>query len=618
MENIHKVIDPLFLDDLKAEYEDARQVKNLSKRNKRLLELQDKLSKLKFLDPACGSGNFLTETYTSLRTLENDIIRIVFQGQKSFEFADPIKVSLSQFFGIEINDFAVSVAKTALWIAESQMMLKTKDIVQKELDFLPLKSNANIHEGNALRIDWNDVIGSSDLSYIMGNPPFVGMKYQSKTQKEDILLTNVQLKGLDYVTCWFYKSFEFMKGTNIKAALVSTNSICQGEQVARFWQPLTSQGLKIIFSYRTFSWENLSNNSGSAHVHCIIVGFKDGDQKNKKIFDGNKVIPAININPYLLAAEDRFVTSRNSALYDVHKMIAPNKPCDYNHLKVEPDEYKDMVKKCPISKTYLKRMVGAQELLKDKERWCLWLVDCDPKVLKQMPPVLERVKLCKEARIKANTAESLKLSLTPSLFREQQNPKKFLIIPCVSSERRDYIPMKFLDNNWIPVMGTLIIPNATLFEFGVITSSVHMSWMRTVAGRLKSDYRYSKDIVYNNFPWPQPTAEQKSEIEKTAVRILEVREKFPTNSLSDLYDPDVMPLELRKAHIANDKAVLSSYGFKPSITEFEIVGELFKLYEKRLIEIEKEEKKAKKEAKAVKLATRKKSDLNELQQKARK
>jgi len=439
----------------------------------------------------------------------------------------------------------------------------------------------------------------------MGNPPFVGMKYQSSIQKEDIQRVNPELKGLDYVTCWFYKSFEFTKGTPVKTALVSTNSICQGEQVAKFWRPLIEDGLEIIFAYRSFIWENISTTKGIAHVHCVIIGFQNFPSRNKFIYDTDGVKKVKNINAYLVDAEDMFIDSVNTSLFPVHKMIAPNKPCDYNHLKVEPDEYKEMIEKCPRSAKYLKRMVGAQEFIKNKERWCLWLVNCPPAELKKMPPVMDRVSQCKKARIEANTSESLRLAKTPTLFREQLNPDNYLIIPCVSSENRTYIPMGLLNGDYIPVMGTLIIPDATKYELGVLTSSVHMAWMRTVAGRLEMRYRYSKDIVYNNFPWPNLTDKQKQQIEETAQAILNARAAHPESSLADLYDPLTMPEDLRKAHENNDKVVKRAYGFKPSMSEPEIVAELFRLYDERVKELEKEAKEAKETAKAEKAATSK-------------
>lgn len=585
IENIHKVIDPLFLDDLKEELQEIKQISVIKTKKKKLTEFQDKLASLKFLDPACGSGNFLTETYLSLRKLENEVIFELTGGQIGFgdESFSPIKVSIGQFYGIEINDFAVTVARTALWIAESQMMKETENILHITLDFLPLKSYTNITEGNALRIDWNDVVPKEKLNYIMGNPPFVGSKYSSEMQKRDMDYVfenskNIKYRTLDYVSCWYYLATKYIKGTMIHVAFVSTNSISQGEQTEILWRPLFELGIKIDFAYQTFRWD--SEASIKAHVHCIIIGFSTCGKDTKYIFNKNTIKKVSNINAYLIEAPNVFIASRNTPIENSKKMIAPNKPCDYNNLKIEENEYDEFVKKCPNSKNWIKRMVGAQEFINNKIRYCLWLVNCSPEELKAMPQVLDRVKKCKEDRLKANTTESLKLAETPTLFREQINPDSYLLIPCVSSERRKYVPIGFLDKNTIPVMGTLIIPNADLYDFGILTSNVHMAWMRVVAGRLKSDYRYSKDIVYNNFPWCNPTEEQKKKIEKTAQAILDARALYPNSSLADLYDELTMPKELRKAHQENDKAVMEAYGFDwKKMTESDCVAELFKMYQ---------------------------------------
>lgn len=605
IENIHKVIDPLFLDDLKYELLDIKEETEVRTKKRKLENLHNKLSKLKFLDPACGSGNFLTETYLSIRRLENEIIKmkIDINSKKgdsnqirlvdSIEgLENPIRVSISQFSGIEINDFAVTVAKTALWIAESQMMDETSEILHMPIDFLPLKSYANIVEGNALRMDWNDVVDKSELNYIMGNPPFVGSKYSNATQKNDmdfVFSKDVKsFKKLDYVSSWYLLAAKFIKGTDIKVAFVSTNSISQGEQVGILWPTIFKLGMKIDFCHKTFIWDSEAN--AKAHVHCVIIGFSSININTKKIiYDSEKINYPKNINPYLIDAPTVFIYSRKNRISEkVPNMIAPNKPCDYNFLKLEENEYKEFIEKDPKTEKWIKRMVGAQEFIKNKKRYCLWLVGCSPKEIKEMPLIMDRVKKCKEARINANTKESLKLSETPTLFREQINPDKYLIIPCVSSENRRYIPMGFLDKNSIPVMGTLIIPTAKLYHFGILTSNVHMAWMRTVCGRLKSDYRYSKDIVYNNFPWPEVSEKDKAKIEETAQAILDARELYPDSSLADLYDETLMPAELLKAHRANDRAVMNAYGFtKKGMTESECVSELMKLYVKKLEELEK-------------------------------
>lgn len=583
IENIHKVIDPLFYDDLCKEFEEIKNIKVTKTRNAKIEEFRDKLSGLTFLDPACGSGNFLTETYLSLRRLENEAIELMQNGQMTLGGFIPIKVQIDQFYGIEINDFAVTVAKTALWIAESQMMQKTEEIMYKKLEFLPLKSYMNIVEGNALRVDWNDVVPAEKLNYIMGNPPFVGSKYSSVEQKKEMdnvfARTDNKYRKLDYVTCWYMLAAKYIKDTSIRVALVSTNSISQGEQVDILWRALSPYNLKIDFAHTTFRWD--SEASIMAHVHCVIIGFSSEKVKTKKyLFSSDKAKKVQNINGYLISAPNVYISSRNVPICNIPKMIAPNKPCDYNFLKVEPNEYKTFVEKEPNSKKYLKRMVGAQEFINNKERYCLWLVDCTPKELSRMPMVLDRVKKCKEARIKAGTEESLKLANTPTLFREQLNPNKYLLVPCVSSEKRKYVPIGFLDKNTIPVMGTLIVPGTTIYHFGVLTSSIHMAWMRAVCGRLEMRYRYSKDIVYNNFPWPKSTEKQKKQIEKTAQMILDARAKYPDSSLADLYDDTMMPVELRNAHLMNDKAVMVAYGFAGKIkSESECVAELMKMYQ---------------------------------------
>ena len=586
IENIHKVIDPLFLNELRDRLNEAESYKNEKTRNEKLIEFQNYIASLNFLDPACGSGNFLTETYLSLRRLENEALEVMSHGMMMLDMSGIIKVSIQQFYGIEINDFAVKVAKTALWIAEAQMWNETKKIVSTTSnigDFLPLETYDNIIEANALRIDWNDVIPNTKCNYIMGNPPFVGSKYSDKEQKSDMDYvfennSKIKYRTLDYVTCWFYLASNYILGTEIKCAFVSTNSITQGEQTEIIWEPIIEMGITINFAYRTFRWD--SEASIKAHVHCVIIGFCCKNLVDKKfIFDNGKVLKTNNINPYLVSAPNVFIKSRNKPFDLRKKMIAPNKPCDYNNLKIEKNEYDDFISKCPQSKKWIKKMVGAQEFINNKERYCLWLVGCKPSELRSMPLVLERVNKCRDDRIKANTEESLKLANTPTLFREQINPKSYLIIPCVSSERRRYIPIGFLNDETIPVMGTLIIPNADLYEFGILTSNVHMSWTRTVCGRLKSDYRYSKDIVYNNFPLPNPTKEQKDKIEKTAQAILDARAKYPDSSLADLYDELTMPSDLRKAHQENDKAVMEAYGFNwKKMTESDCVAELMKMY----------------------------------------
>ena len=604
VENIHKVIDPLFLDDLKQQLNDILAEPVIKQRQKRLREFQDHLASLTFLDPACGSGNFLTETYLSLRKLENRVIRALYEGHSMFiggeDFINPVKVSIYQFHGIEINDFAVTVAATALWISEAQMLAETERIVSHDFEFLPLKDYPNIVEANALRIDWrslfNQTTEQSETSeqsphlpdYIMGNPPFIGYSLQSKAQKDDILSVFVDTKGkpfktagkIDYVAGWYYKAAQLIQGTSIHAALVSTNSITQGEQVAAIWKPLKEMfNIKIDFAHRTFRWD--SEASLKAHVHCVIVGFSWEDNKDKKdkiIFDNGQVIYAKKINGYLIDAHDVYIESRKLPLCSVPEMVAGNRPADGGNLIIESKDYMDFIVQEPEAKKFIKHLIGAAEYINNRERYCLWLKDASPAELRHMPLILERIRRCKEDRENAPDLGRQKLADTPHLFREQLNPDTYIVVPYTSSENRIYIPIGFLGADIIPTDALRIIPDASLYHFGVLESSVHMAWMRVICGRLKSDYRYSKDIVYNNFPWPEVNDEQREKIEQTAQGILDARALYPDSSLADLYDPVTMPPELRKAHRENDHAVMAAYGFDTTMNESEIVAQLFSLY----------------------------------------
>lgn len=669
IENIHKVIDPLFMNDLWEDFDGIvpSATKALTKtQQQKLLDLQNKLGSLKFLDPACGSGNFLTETYTSLRKLENQILKLLMADKIVMgEIVNPVKVSITQFYGIEINDFAVNVAKTALWIAESQMLRETETIVQQDIDFLPLTSNTTIVEGNALRMDWTRLDSSASESdalvadklniiqvddidsltvndirrpykqkkneitvitreveykvskdfdyssitsmakqsvnhydYIMGNPPFVGYGLQTKEQKEETQSIYVDENGkpyktagkIDYVANWYFKAIKLIQGTNTKCAFVSTNSITQGEQVAGVWKPLFDRfNIQIDFAYRTFRWN--SESEQVAHVHCVIVGFYSPAValeraqgvigSTKRIFqpDG-KIINTKNINAYLMDAPNIFVESRKHPLCKVPLMTTGNRPADGGHLIIEANEYDEFIRKEPEAKKFIKRLIGSEEFINNKPRYCLWLVDATPAQIKGMHEVYKRVQACKLNRESSPDEGRQKLALRPALFRETNNPKKYIIVPKVSSEKRRYIPMGFFDNKTISTDLNFIIPDATLYHFGVLTSNIHMAWVRAVCGRLKSDYRYSKDIVYNNFPWSNPNGTQKAKIEATAQAILDIRAKYPDSSLADLYDELTMPADLRKAHTENDHAVMEAYGFSPQMTEDEIVAELFKMYEK--------------------------------------
>lgn len=588
IENIHKVIDPLFLDELREEFEAVKALKQPKYRAEKIDLFREKLSKLTFLDPACGSGNFLTETYISLRRLENEALRIKFKENMVMDFTDAICVSIGQFYGIEINDFAVTVAKTALWIAESQMMRETEEIINANLDFLPLKSYANIIEGNALRLDWETVIPKEKLSYIMGNPPFVGYSLQSAEQKQDILSIYVDEKGkpyktagkIDYVSGWYFKAAKLMQGTEIRTAFVSTNSITQGEQVAGVWKPLCDQfNIHIDFAHRTFRWD--SEASLKAHVHCVIVGFSTAPKERlKELYSSERMQYAENINFYLVNADTIFINSISKPICTVPKMLSGNRPTDGGHLILSSEEKDELLKSEPQAAKYIKRFMMGYEFINDVPRYCLWLVGLSPSELRQMPLVQRRVALCKEARENSPDEGRKKLAQTPTLFREQLNPQYFIAIPKVSSENRKYIPMGYLSNEVIAGDKLFMIPDATLYHFGVLTSNVHMAWTRAVCGRLKSDYSYSINIVYNNFPWPEASEEQKAKIERTAQGILDARALYPDCSLADLYDEVAMPPELRRAHQENDRAVMQAYGFDvKTMTESTCVAELMKRYQ---------------------------------------
>ena len=597
IENIHKVIDPLFLDKLKDELNEIRQFKQFKTVEQRAKQFQSKLSSLTFFDPACGSGNFLTETYISLRRLENEAIKLYMGDSVAFDVGQElVKVQLSQFYGIEINDFAVSVAKTALWIAESQMLEETKDIVYANIDFLPLKSYTNIVEGNALEIDWETVVPKDRLSYIIGNPPFLGYSLQSPKQKTDLLSVYVDETGkpyktagkIDFVSAWYFKASQIMQNTSIRTALVSTNSITQGEQVASVWRPLYERfGIQIDFAHQTFKWN--SEAKDKAAVHCVIIGFSCTENKDIKfLFNGENIELVDELNPYLKPGKTVFIENISSPICPVTKMTTGNRPADGGHLIIEAEEYADFIRREPKAQKYIKRLTGAAEFINNKDRYCLWLVDVSPKELRTMPLVMNRIELCRQARL-AGAPDRQKLASTPTVFREQKNPESYIIVPSTSSENRRYIPIGFLDGETIPTNSATIIEDVTLYDFGILTSNVHMAWMRTVAGRLKSDYRYSAKIVYNNFPWPEVTDAQKEIISKTAQAILDARALYPDSSLADLYDELTMPVELRKAHQANDMAVMKAYGFqkivdgkKTWLTESETVARLFEMYEAKV------------------------------------
>ena len=584
IENIHKVIDPLFLNDLRSELDEILEEKVERQRIRKLDSYQDKLASLTILDPACGSGNFLTETYLSLRRLENEVIRERYHGQMMMgEFLNPIKVSIQQFYGIEINDFAVTVATTALWISEAQMLAETERIIHQDIDFLPLKSYTNIYEGNALRTDWETIVPKDHLNYIIGNPPFVGYAYQTKEQKEDL---KDLMKGfgnnIDYVAGWYYKASEMMLHTNIQATLVSTNSITQGEQVAAIWKPMFEKfGIHFDFAYRTFRWD--SEASLKAHVHCVIIGFSAcNNQREKTIYlNDNQSIHADNINGYLLDAPTIFIEKNSKPLCDVPSMVRGSSPIDDGNLLLTIEEKEDYLQKEPQGEKYLRPFMMGKDFIDRKPRWCFWLVGANPSDLKGCPILKKRIEAVREFRLKSSKAATVQSAGTPTLFGEMRPcESEYVAIPKVTSENRRYVPIDYLKENIIAGDKLFQMPNASLYHFGVLTSNVQMAWMRAVCGRLKSDYSYSNTIVYNNFPWPNPTDEQRTKIEQTAQAILDARALYPTSSLADLYDELTMPVELRRAHQDNDRAVMAAYGFPiKTMTESQCVAELFKLYQ---------------------------------------
>ena len=638
IENIHKVIDPLFLNDLRRELDDILEEKVEKQRKRKLSEYQMKLSSLTFLDPACGSGNFLTETYLSLRRLENEAIREMYHGQMMMgEFVNPIKVNIQQFYGIEINDFAVTVATTALWISEAQMLAETEKIIHQDIDFLPLKSYFNIREGNALRMDWDVIEVPSDIptiyvknaylihdkseammasepdayyddanvvmrhyqdgpkeealryqvhyDYIIGNPPFVGKKEQTSEQKEDLTrIFDKKARGIgniDYVAGWYKKALNTLNGTKTKVAFVSTNSITQGEQVPILWRELYKQDINIIFARRSFRWD--SEASEKAHVHCVIIGFVRGEYDGEKyIYDGEAVKEVSQINPYLVEGSPLFIDKSDHPICDVPEILYGSMPIDDGHLILDKEEVEALLQESADNQRFIRKYAGGAEIINCRERWCLWLKGASPAEIRKSAFISLRVQLTREFRAASNRPQTLKLADTPWLFGEIRQPDTYmLVIPKVSSERRRYIPIAFVSPDIIINGSALIVPNATLYDFGVIISNVHMAWMRAVCGRMKSDYQYSGSNVYNNFPWPHPTDEQKTRIEQTAQAILDARALYPDSSLADLYDELTMPVELRKAHQDNDRAVQQAYGFpvKNTFTESHCVTELFKLYQ---------------------------------------
>ena len=593
-ENIHKVIDPLFLDDLKEELKSicAEEGTTPRKRENALKRFHEKICSLTFFDPACGSGNFLTETYTCLRKLEDTVLNELRKGQTGFSLGDEEetgkRVSLNQFYGIEINDFAVTVAETALWISRLKANGETSMFYDAGGDDFPLSEKAHIVEGNALRIDWNSVLPASECNYIMGNPPFIGSSFCSSEQKNDIVKIFGKIKlsnSLDYVSGWYYKACEtLINNSEIKAALVSTNSITQGEQVAPLWGTLYSRfGITISFAWKPFIWNNEAKNQ--AHVHCVIIGFCKSPKKSEKIIFDTKGETKVtsNINPYLSAAPFAVIESRNKPLCNVPILTKGNQPTDNGNFLLSSEEYSKLIKDYPEMEPFIRRYIGARDYLNENNiRYCIWLKDVPLTKYQHCIPIMERINAIREFRLKSSAEPTRKFAEKPwQFFSTPQNDDNFIVVPRVSSQRRFYIPMGFMDSNVIAADSLSIICGANIYHLGILSSQFHNAWMRVIAGRLKSDYRYS-GVVYNNFIWPDATDSQKAKIIELTNNILILRNRYSQKTLAELYDPDKMPSDLLAAHRANDSAVEAAYGVDFNGDEEKIVAHLFKLYAEKL------------------------------------
>jgi len=584
-QNILKLIGPLFLDDLRAEFERIKGSRN------KLMEFHQRLARLKFLDPACGCGNFLVISYRELRLLELDILRELYKKKtdRLLNVSQIVFLDVDQFYGIEIEEFPAQIAQVALWMTDHQMNMRISEAFGQYFRRLPLKKSPNIVCGNALRMDWESVVKPAELSYILGNPPFVGAKYMNDAQRDDVFSVMGDIKGyglLDYVSCWYVKAAKFMKqNRNIETAFVSTNSISQGEQVGVLWAELYQQNCRINFAHRTFQWN--SDARGKAAVHCVIIGFAYKQRSEKFIFDYETpvsephALKANNINPYLVDGPDLVLARRNKPLCDVPEIGIGNKPIDDGNYLFKPEEKEEFLRLEPAAAPYFRRWIGSDEFINNIERWCLWLGDCPPNVLKKMPHAMERVQAVKKFRLASKSAPTRKIAETPTRFHVENMPKgNSLVIPEVSSERRVYIPLGYVGPEILCSNKVRLFQDATLFHFGVLQSTMHMAWTRAVCGRLENRYQYSINIVYNNFPWPEATEKQQAAVEKAAQAVLDARARFADCSLADLYDPLAMPPELLKAHHALDRAVDAAYGRSGFKSEAERVAYLFELYHK--------------------------------------
>jgi len=597
--NILKLIKPLFLDELREEFEKTKSS------TPKLREFQKKLSTLKFLDPACGSGNFLIITYRELRQLEIEILREIYKdGERVLDVSNIILIDVDQFIGIELDEFPARIAEVAMWLIDHQMNMKISEEFGQYFIRLPLKKAAKIINTNALRLDWHEVVPNIELSYILGNPPFIGKQLQTKEQKEDLKIIFNGVKGagvLDYVTAWYMKAAQYIQETKIKVAYVSTNSISHGEQVGILWNELLNKyNINIHFAHKTFNWSNEAKNN--AAVHVVIIGFANFSIKNKLIFeylDINKEpdeLKVKNINPYLIDAKDTVILKRRTNISNAPIISFGSMPNDGGNFLFTTEEKEDFLKLEPNAKPYFKQLLSAHEFLNGKERWCLWLENISPKELKSLKYIQERVLNVKELREKSNRETTKKLADFPTLFGENRQPKnKFILIPLNSSGNRKYIPFGFFSPNIIVNNTCSTIGNISLYDFGVLQSSMHMLWVKYVCGRIKSDYRYSNEIVYNNYPWPKDPSEKNiKRVEEKAQKILDIRLEFPKSSLADLYNPLTMPPKLVKAHQELDKAVDLCYRPQTFTNENARIKFLFDLYNEYIMPLLKEKKKVKK------------------------
>ncbi len=593
-QNILKVIQPLFLDDLKSELESIQHSKP------KLQAFHLKLSQLRFLDPACGSGNFLIVAYRELRLLEIQVLQALYGSERVIDIAAILKVHIDQFYGIELDEFASKIAEVAMWLIDHQMNRKVSEAFGQYFVRLPLDKAANIWHTNALQTDWNSLIPKKELDYIMGNPPFSGSKILDKVQRQGMARLFEGVKNgkiLDYVAGWYLKAAHYIENTKIKAAFVSTNSITQGEQVSVLWGLLMKDyRIKIHFAHTTFKWRNEAR--GKAAVYCVIIGFAPFETKTKRLFTYSDVKgepterQVKNINSYLTPAQDLTIYRQSKPICNVPAMAFGNMPLDGGHLIMEEENKANFLQNEPKAKKYIRQLIGAREFLNGKKRWCLWLEGISPKELRSMPLVLKRVEAVKNFRLDSVAPSTQKHAATPYLFRDRKTPDTYIIVPKVNSSSRKYIPMSFMSKDIITTDLCFTIPNGTLYHFGILMSAMHMAWVKYTCGRLGNEYRYSKDIVYNNFPWAkEPLSKNVKAVESKAQRVLQVREQFPESSLADLYDPLTMPPVLVKAHQQLDKAVDLCYRPQPFADEQARIGFLFEVYEQIVSPLLSKEKK---------------------------